>query len=328
MIFEIGSTICAAAPSAEAFIAGRAIAGLGAAGLGAGAYTIIAFSAPPAKRPAYTGIIGASYGFASVLGPLLGGVFTDGIGWRWCFYINLPIGGFSAAIILFFFKAPEVAQADVVSLGEKFRQMDLPGVAMIMGATVCYLLVVQMGGVSDAWNSAVVIGLIVGFVAIIGVWIGIQWYQGERSMVPPRLIKQRTNYIMSTYAFIFAAGFFATIYYIPIYFQSVHGTTPIMSGVRNLPMIVAVSISTITSGWLVSKVGYYQPILLGGGALATIGSGLLYLLDTNSSTGEWIGYQILIGVGFGLAFQIPMIAVQGHTDPKDMASTTGMLLCK
>ena len=211
---------------------------------------------------------------------------------------------------------------------EKIRQMDFPGVALIMGATIAYLLAVQYGGTAETWDSSVVIGLLVGFVAIIGVWIALQWWQGERSMISPKLARERTNYIMCGFAFIFAGGYFAAIYYLPVYFQSVHGTSPTTSGVRNLPMIIAVTIATIAAGGLVSANGYYQPILIGGGAVATIGSGLLYTLDTNSSTGEWIGYQILAGAGWGAAFQIPMIAIQGTVDPKDLASATGMLLCR
>lgn len=328
LIFEVGSVICGAAPSSNALIAGRAIAGVGAAGLGAGAYTIIAFAAPPKKRPAFTGILGAAYGLGSVIGPLLGGAFTDNVSWRWCFYINLPIGGVAAAVVFFFFQTPAHAIPEKASLTEKILQMDLPGVVLVMGATVCFLLAIQYGGVSHAWNSSTVVGLIVGFVLIIAAWGVLQWWQGERSMVSPKLIKQRTNWVSAIFAFIFAGGFFTAIYYLPVYFQSVHGTSPTMSGVRNLPMIISVTISTIVSGALVSAFGYYQPLLIGGGVLATIGSGLLYLLDTDSSTGEWIGYQIVAGVGWGLAFQIPMIAVQGSAKPKDLASVTGMLLCK
>ena len=139
----MGSAICGAAPSSDALIAGRAIAGVGAAGLGAGAYTIIAFSAPPKKRPAFTGILGAAYGVGSVIGPLLGGAFTDEVSWRWCFYINLPIGGLSAAIIFFFFQTPVQAVPEAAPLKEKILQMDPLGVVLIMGATISYVLALQ-----------------------------------------------------------------------------------------------------------------------------------------------------------------------------------------
>lgn len=327
-VFELGSLICGVAPSSVALVLGRAIAGLGAAGIGTGAYTIIAFVAEPRKRPMFTGIIGVSYGIASVIGPLIGGVFSDKVSWRWCFYINLPIGGISALIILLFFRTPSGAKPVKASWKEKLLQMDLVGTAMIMGAVVSYILALQYGGQTKAWGSSVVTGLIVGFVVIVitfGVW---EYYQGERAMVVPRLFEQRPVKISCIYTFFFAGSYFLVIYYLPIYFQSVHNVSPSISGVDNLPLILAVTVAMISSGIFISAAGLPTPIKVSGAIIAMIASGLLYTLDIDTSTGKWIGYQIIGGVGWGIAFQVPIIVGQSNADPKDISSITAMVLCK
>jgi MFS family permease len=327
-VFEIGSLICAVAPNSTTLIVGRAINGLGAAGIGTGAYTIIAFIAEPQKRAMFTGTIGISYGIASVAGPLIGGVFADKVSWRWCFCINLPIGGLSALIILLSFRNPSSAEPVQATWRETFLQMDPIGIMMIMGAIVSYMLALQYGGQTEPWNSSEVIGLIIGFVVIsvvFGIW---ELHQDERAMVVPRLLKKRTVGMSCIYVFFFAGPYYLVIYYLPIYFQSVDNATPTMSGVYNLPLIIAVTASMISSGIFISKTGLAIPVKICGAAIAIISAGLLNTLNTNTSTGKWIGYQILGGVGWGIAFQVPIIVGQSKADPKDMSSITATVLCK
>lgn len=187
-LFELGSLICGVAPNPTALIVGRAIAGLGGAGIGSGAFTIIGFIAEPQKRPALIGFTGATYGIAAVLGPLIGGAFSDKVTWRWCFYINLPVGGLAAAIVLIFLRIPSEAKPVEASWKEKFLQMDLLGAVLVMCLIISYMLALQYGGQTKAWDSSVVIGLLVGSFAIFVTCIIWEIYQGERAMVVPRIV--------------------------------------------------------------------------------------------------------------------------------------------
>lgn len=244
------------------------------------------------------------------------------------FSINLPIGGASAVIIFLLFRTPAHAVPAKAPLLEKILQMDIPGTMIIMGAVISFILAFQYGGQEKAWSSSEVIGLLVGFGIITIAFVILEWYQGERAMINPRILRQRTVWVSGTYAFFYAGAYFTLVYYLPIYFQSIDGTTPTMSGVRNLPLIIAVTIATIVSGGFITATGIYAPVLVGGATIATIASGLLYTLDIGTSTGKWIGYQILGGVGYGVSFQIPMIATQGTIAPSDLAPATAIVLCK
>jgi MFS family permease len=327
-VFELGSLICAVAPNSTTFIVGRAINGLGAAGIGTGAYTIIAFVAEPTKRATYTGFVGMSFGVACVVGPLIGGVFADKVSWRWCFWINLPIGGLSALIILLFFQTPSTAKPIAAAWREMLLQMDPVGVVLVMGAIVTFMLALQYGGQTAPWNSSLVIGLLVGFALILAVFIVWEHYQGERAIVVPRLFAQRAIAISCGFACIFVGSYYLVIYYIPIYFQSVGDANPTMSGVYNLPLIIATTISMIASGMIISATGLAVPIQVAGAAIGVVAAGLLYTLDINTGVGKWIGYQLLGGVGWGLAFQVPIIVAQAIASPQDISSVTAMVLCK
>lgn len=325
-IFELGSLICAVAKSSTTLIVGRAIAGMGGAGIASGAYTILAFSAPPKQTAALTGLLGAVYAIASVVGPVLGGVFTDNLSWRWCFYINLPIGGGAAALIVFFFQTPKAAKPQQASLFEKFLQMDLLGTFVLMAAFVCLILALQWGGTTKSWGSADVIGVLIGFGLIIAVFIGIEIWLDDRALIVPRLMKHKTLAFLAIFQTFNSGVFLMFLYYLPIYFQVVSGVTAAQSGVRNLPYILGISLMTIVSGITITVTGHFVPLLVLGGLLATIGSGMLYTLDVGSPSRDWIGYQALAGIGFGLGIQIAIIVSQAIVKKSDLSSVTAIMI--
>ncbi|TKA73208.1 hypothetical protein B0A49_04242, partial [Cryomyces minteri] len=324
--FEIGSLICAVAQNSTTLIVGRAIAGAGGAGIASGAYTIIAFAAPPKQTAAFTGILGATYAVASVVGPLLGGVFTDRLSWRWCFYINLPIGGVAGAIILVFFQTPKAAKPVVVTLQEKILQMDLNGSFIFMASAVCYLLALQWAGVTKPWGSADVIGTFVGAALLIVLFVVNEWWMGHRALLLPHLLQQRTIALACLYIFFLSGAFMTLLYYLPIYFQVVAGVSAAQSGIRNLPFILGIALTTIASGLSITLNGHYVPLMVLSTVLASIGTGLVYTLDIGAPSAHWIGYQALAGIGIGLGLQIPIIVGQGVVAATDVSSITAMLL--
>lgn len=175
-----------------ALIVGRAIQGAGGAGSNLGSYAIAAFIVPPEKVPAIVGLIGVVFSVASVVGPLLGGVFTSSVSWRWCFYINLPIGGVTVASILLFFRTPAHAKVQgKVVWKEVFLNMDPLGFVLLLGSILCYVLALQWGGVSREWSSSTIIGLLVGWILLFALFIAVEWWQKDRAMVVFRLLKVR-----------------------------------------------------------------------------------------------------------------------------------------
>ncbi|KAK4086355.1 MFS multidrug transporter [Purpureocillium lilacinum] len=325
-IFEVGSLICALAPNSTALVVGRAIAGLGASGVTAGVFILIAFSAPPKYVPAFMGLGGACYAVASLAGPLLGGALTQSVTWRWCFWINLPIGGVTAAVIILFYKTPKAAQPMPATMKEKFLQMDLGGTFLVMAAVVCFILAFQWGGSFKPWSDSTVIGTIVGFVLISALFVGNEILMGDRAILEPRLMKMRRVWANCAHVFFVSGGFFILIYYLPIFFQSVQGASPIASGVRNLPINIGCFLS-IAAGFVVSVYGRtWAPLMAIGAAIATVGAGLMYTFGLDTSAGKYVGYQLIAGMGMGMTLQIPLMANQAAVSPMDISSVSAITL--
>lgn len=226
-LFEIGSLICGFTPNSVGLIIGRAITGLGSAGLFSGAITVISQSMPLQRRLLCISVIMCLFGVADVAGPLIGGVFTDYLTWRWCFYINLPFGGLTALAIVFLLEAQQpVKQAGGIKC--LLSHLDLVGLLFLFPAVICLLLVLSWGGADYPWDDRRIIGLIVGFTALILVFIVVQWWKQDKATVPPRLIKKRDIWGTSIFSFCITGAMMAFTYHVShnvsTYYSLGHGT--------------------------------------------------------------------------------------------------------
>ncbi|KAF7546525.1 hypothetical protein G7Z17_g8368 [Cylindrodendrum hubeiense] len=318
-IFEVGSVLCAAAQSSAMLIVGRLIAGIGCAGISSGGLIIIANITPMEKRATYQSLYGGIFGIASVVGPLVGGAFTDKVSWRWCFYINLPLGAVSAAFIIFSLRLPAkpnpLKEMGIVSL---LWNLDPIGFVLFVPSIICLLFTLQWGGTTYAWNSGQIIALFVVFGVTLIAFIVSQALLGEGGTVPPRIAKQRTIFASSLFTFCLAGTFFLLSYFIPIYFQAVKGKSALRSGIDCIPLILPNVIGILFAGFGTSKIGYYVPFIYLAVVIAPIGAGLLTTLEPGTSSAKWIGYQILFGFGSGCGFQLPQVAAQIVLPPRDI----------
>ncbi|KAK8141247.1 hypothetical protein G3M48_000441, partial [Beauveria asiatica] len=327
LLFEVGSLVCGATPTSLGLIIGRAIAGLGSAGIFSGALLIVSRSVPLRQRPVYMGLIGAVYGLASVAGPLMGGAFTDKVTWRWCFYINLPFGAVTVFFIILFLHLPDTrSQLTNTSLKEQLLSFDLEGTFCFIPGIVSLLLALQWGGSRYPWGNGRIIGLFVVFAVLIAAFIAIQVWKKDKATVPPRIFMNRTVWACASFVVCLGAAFFIMVYYLPIWFQSIQGSSAVNSGIKSLPLILGLVVLSMISGGFVSALGYYTPFMIASAVLMAVGAGLLSTLEIDSGRNAWIGYQCIFGFGVGLGMQQPMVAMQASLQAADVAVGTAIII--
>lgn len=343
VLFEAGSVLCAAAPSSAAFIAGRAVAGAGAAGVFSGVVVLVVPLVSLAQRPAYMGVVGAMFGLASVASPLVGGAFTenDALTWRWCFWINLPLGGVALAIVCLLLPSPPPTARLRGRLGgwsDKLRVLDPLGSILLAGGMVALLLALQWGGTEYGWGSGRVAGLLVTAGVLLALWGYLQWRSGGEAgsesdrrghhvTIPRRVLMQRSIISASFFSFCVGGIILVTSYYLPVWFQAVQGVDALQSGLRGLPYVLGVVVGSVGAGALVSRlVGFYTPFAIASAVGMAVGCGLLTRLRVDSGPAEWIGYQLLLGIAMGLGMQQPALAAQVVLHQDDVALGASLVL--
>ncbi|KAF2205451.1 putative MFS multidrug transporter [Delitschia confertaspora ATCC 74209] len=325
LLFEVGSLICAVAKTSLDFIVGRAIAGLGGAGVLCGSLVIVSVVVPLRKRASFTGLIGGCFGIAAVSGPLIGGVLTDRVSWRWCFYINLPFGAVTALVLIFFLHI-HGQRPHTGTFREQIVHLDIPGNILFIASVICLLLALQWGGVIEPWSSGRVVALLVMFAVLLLAFIAVQRWRGDTATVPWRVAKQRSMAFGSIFAFMIGAAFFLFVFYLPYYFQAIKNTSALRSGIDVLPLILSQVVGTILAGALTTQTGYYMPFICLSTVFMSVGAGLITLLEVDTSVAKWVGYQIVFGIGAGLGFQQVTLAAQAVLTRKDVPTGTGIAM--
>ncbi|OGE48534.1 hypothetical protein PENARI_c028G12193 [Penicillium arizonense] len=325
LLFEIGSAVCGAAPTSDAFIIGRAIAGLGASGIFQGAMVIVAYSVEPRKRPMYNGIFGSIYGISSIIGPLLGGAFTSNVSWRWCFYINLPIGAAVVLILLFFLQLPTTVEAETSSSKTLVQHMDPLGILTFLPAIVCLLLALQWGGTTYSWSNGRIIALFVLAGILVIIFLIIQIKRQENAMIPTRIIRMRPIAFSSIFMVLFAGAYFTIVYYLPIWFQAIKGASAVNSGIMCLPLMLSMVIFSFVTGGGVTATGRPEPFFYFAAILSVVGAGLMTTFEVTTGHPNWIGYQVLLGSGVGMGIQLPIIAAQAALAAPDIPIGTAIV---
>ncbi|KAI0487070.1 MFS general substrate transporter [Xylaria cf. heliscus] len=321
VIFEVGSTICASAKYSSILIFGRAFLGLGAAGLLQGALAIIGYVVSLDKVPLFQGVVVSSLGISVSIGPVLGGVLTERVSWRWCFWINLPVGAAVIIAIILFVRIP--ASSNHVNhnlpLQTKLKHIDAVGTVLFIGAVVTLLLVLQWGGQVYPWSNSRIVGLLVTFGVLAILFVLWEWKQRDIAIIPFRILRKRSIHMGALVLFALGGSSLDYAYYLPIYFQSAQGVNTIESGVRFISLVLPQIVGLVITGAIVSQWGYYVPYMILGIVINSTGAGLLTTIGVDTPTVKWAAYMVINGLGIGMAQQLPYTALQAVLESGDVA---------
>ena len=311
-IFLIGSALCGMSQSMEQLIIFRAIQGLGGGGLIVTTQAVVGDIVPARDRGRYQGIFGAMFGLASIAGPLIGGYFTTHITWRWIFYINIPLG--FIAVFVLATTMPDVARRVKHSI-------DYAGAALLAAALSAIIIATDLGGIEYPWSSPVILGLGLVVVVALALFLVVE-RRAKEPVLPLRLFENRTFVISTVVGLIVGFALFGSVTYLPLYLQVVKGDSPTASGLRMVPMMAGMLISSIVAGQIISRSGRYKVFPILGTAIMTLGLFLLSRMTPDTSLNVASLLMMLLGLGMGLVMQVLILAAQNAVDYSDLGVAT------
>jgi EmrB/QacA subfamily drug resistance transporter len=318
VIYVIGSLIAGFAPSMGVLIGARAVQGLGVGGLTALVQVVIASMVTPRERGRYSGYLGAVFAIATVSGPLIGGVIVDtpGLGWRWCFFVGIPVAVLAFGVLQMTLHLPVI---------KREVHIDYLGATLLMSGVSVLLVWVSLAGNNFAWGSTLSVLLVVLGLALLAATVYVEAKVAREPVIPLRLFKDRTTSLATAASVMIGIAMFGATVYLSQYFQLARGMTPTHAGLMSIAMVGGLLVSSIVTGKVISDTGRWKRYLVGGMAAVIVGLSLLSTIDAHTNLAIVGLFMAVLGVGLGATMQNLVLAVQNNAAQADMGSASALV---